>query len=1265
MMKLTYAINIFILAFALVFTNSCGGKKKKKTSAKIVLGNIFSGDTSLVSGGVMIFASHRQSPQRIAVKYTGQILELENGNWDIAALAWENQAFSGTLRCGLTSVVLNGADVEAPLSLNTSNCLNDFFGPAETKDSTGAPNPLSFATCGNRSCLYDNYNPKNISIKGIAQSYQVSFPGFTFGPAGATESLGVVSPCFTPSGNTTLPASLSSLKVPILAFPVPTIIRAYDEAGCGSDYDQYLMVDGIKNPIPDVTFFQSIPGLTNTIRLTSNLCRTVTSVEGSLYRHSTSGTAGAIEQHIICNASQMDNMVGAMATAANRDDIYILGQDIDYTSVTPSGPIGASGTEFAGIFYGNDYTISNYTSADTPGSDVGIFGVIKGGTALTFAKITHLKLNDITINHNDSAVAYNVGILVGNMEAYSKVSNVSLNIADLKVVDGTAQKEDFGGLVGAIKPTGGPTLNSVIVKVSVNDVMLNMKNNKNVGGIVGRINDGGSLLESTATNIKAKNNSSTLSNLGGAVGNTYGEIRNIVTSVAFDQTLYAIQASGSIGGVIGYVGDSTVATNATNSELKATGTINLTGAGYTVGGVVGTLRQSSTAFLENAISEVVITTPSAFGIGGIVGSALLVAGGPYDMKFVRNYGNISCAGTCGGIIGTITDTAGSIKINNAHNYGNVTSTGFSVGGIVGAWPSNTANSEIMESHNEGSISGGGNVGGIVGNRSGAGTGLLKKSYNTGNITSITGFSGGIAGNLGNVSPGTAVVQLYNVGNVTTSSGTTAWLFGSHSGFSGACYYDSTKSGTQLVGGGPGIGCTDVSADITNITNYNTPAIDPAFVDDPNGGSPVLANWNTLETLGASYLGSPIDPFQLSTTTQWNAISDNGFLMDKAYKLANDLDFLNGGVSFTPIGSSTNPFIGQFLGNNNTIRNVTLSETSATEQIGVFREIGSGARFDSEVNGAPATLTLENINFTSDFSGGGSAGGIFTSELTDSVGAGNDILIRDIIISGGSLDSPADENGSLIGKLSLTNNQTEIRHITSSATILDCFASAGGIIGAIYDTGITLKSNIEHLFFNGTFDNGGCSTASYVGGVVGSANSSDIMIKNSINTANVYGVNAGGIISNGTVELFAVANKGNVSGSTRAGGVMAYANGLTTLSTVYSTGSVSGGTVGAILGQSTTTTTISNSYAAPLSVNASTTDYFSGDNANTTYTNNLYFRFGNETVADGTIAERDVGNLYDVFTTSTLTTGLTDNPWMLFPGEAPKFHFEQYPEYFTD
>ena len=101
-------------------------------------------------------------------------------------------------------------------------------------------------------------------------------------------------------------------------------------------------------------------------------------------------------------------------------------------------------------------------------------------------------------------------------------------------------------------------------------------------------------------------------------------------------------------------------------------------------------------------------------------------------------------------------------------------------------------------------------------------------------------------------------------------------------------------------------------------------------------------------------GEPADPYQIATAQQLISIGNDADLLDKYYRLIDDIDLdpnLPGGQVFTTavIAYSTDPystrrrkFTGRLYADGHAIRNLTIDNEDG-QYLGLFGAIGSGGR----------------------------------------------------------------------------------------------------------------------------------------------------------------------------------------------------------------------------------------------------------------------------------------------------------------------------------
>lgn len=145
--------NATFVLMALLFTYGCS---QKGTNVKLEVSNnfIFGGTNTaaIAGGGLMVWG------QRAEGGSFGKTLEdsdeinvpLPNGSWTFYAMAWDgttnysnsaatNQVFGGTVRCAISSALLDGQAAAVNLTVNNANCSDPVF--AGTIGTTGiAPN---------------------------------------------------------------------------------------------------------------------------------------------------------------------------------------------------------------------------------------------------------------------------------------------------------------------------------------------------------------------------------------------------------------------------------------------------------------------------------------------------------------------------------------------------------------------------------------------------------------------------------------------------------------------------------------------------------------------------------------------------------------------------------------------------------------------------------------------------------------------------------------------------------------------------------------------------------------------------------------------------------------------------------------------------------------------------------------------------------------------------------------------------------------------
>lgn len=212
-------------------------------------------------------------------------------------------------------------------------------------------------------------------------------------------------------------------------------------------------------------------------------------------------------------------------------------------------------------------------------------------------------------------------------------------------------------------------------------------------------------------------------------------------------------------------------------------------------------------------------------------------------------------------------------------------------------------------------------------------------------------------------------------------------------------------------------------------------------------------------------GSKENPYAIANSRMLRNI--NEISLSAAYVLTNNIDLRFSDFStstskfsnpkWTPIGSSTNPFVGMFVGNNKNISNITqeIKESPYTKIYGgMFGVVGR--RYKRLNNGSFQEIYLEDD--------------------------GNDAIVFKAEIS----------------NLSLTNSSIDIKIKAQESG--DYYSYAGGLIG------YSVAAKVENVRINGSTITSSSDTKSYAGGLAGydASNNSEykkIVVVNSTITSN--------------------------------------------------------------------------------------------------------------------------------------------------------------------
>lgn len=1267
--KVMKKFNIIILFCLAVLLTSCG-EKKSVTSTKISFGNLVGTGAELVDGGIMIFGKNNDVGEFFAIKYTGQVLDLNSGNWSFRAIAWDDVAMVGTTRCAnLDGILINGAEASVNLNLNSNDCIDAFWGPKDSKNAaTFEPLPLEISSCANKWGIYDfGFQP---CMRGVSHSYRAIIPEVLPG-GGLSVPTGVVSSCFNHS---TDPVNIATnIKVPFImtlgGSGIPTIIQSFDDINCTGVAEDFVFANGMLPGISNKAMVRmgGTPSY-NKVNLYAQSCLRDTPVTAGSFRSSTTGEPN--KTHIICNATQFSAIesfiLGSPPNAA--DDIFILGRSIDFANGGFSNNI--IGQQLKASLFGEGHSIRNaYITVSTGGlTQIGIFKQI-GNAGGSKIEITDLNIENINIVVNAAVDNItSVGVLAGQISDATTISRTNISGSSIDFQPGacgTTGCSKIGILAGSVASSSSADSNEFYENVLSNNSITTQNITSQVGGAIGLLGDYSGFRHSTINNLELIHTGYNVGTkkFGGAIGDmnptNWNEIYDVTAQVYADDVLNDFEIDSSVGGLVGFATGSVRIMNS-----KATGSFTTIGVNR-IGGCIGELNNYQD--ISNLVCDVDITDTdtTSMEVGGALGFAQFAIAPAQTMRHIRAYGDMNCFASCGGAIGTILTTTGTLNVDNIHAYGNVTgnnsnASSDNIGGLAGDLNNSGGSIILTNSHAEGDVTGYDNVGGLVGQR---GTGvLLNRVYAQGDVNGNDAV-GGLIGNAMTWDDG-AIQNCYASGSATGSSNFSNGIGSYSPGVT------PTQANTKCYHLDHGVNNTSEFYQVSLLSDFsnssNLPSLNFATDFYMDGAFPELRTYKPFKLLGTSILGSENDPYILTNIDQWNSIGDNQHFMNLSYKLGNNLDFDL--QTFIPWGSTTNPFTGQLKGNNFAIMNVTVNDTGSGQPLGIIRSLGSAtcpngcSRVDiedfDESTFTSKKLILKNINFAADTN---QSVGALAGIMQDGTQSYMAVKIDGVeVIDGGIYGNGTGYTGGLVGLYNFVNSESRISGITSNINLGTCGSQgAGGIVGKVQYGGTPPTSNIEmsHLKYSGDIN---CSGTNYVGGLFGIIDANYIDISNSMTDSLINGNTwVGGLVGSLNSNLDDSTSFSIVSGLTEVGGVVGIFNGGV-IDGVSSHADVdaSSGTAGGFIGNGNSGT-VNNSFALASPVVGSPGNYFSGTNGSVTGSNNYYVGPIDAT-SDGLASNVSAISLENPSTVPNLSAG---DPWIFGLAPYPIMHWQAFPQYF--
>lgn len=341
-------------------------------------------------------------------------------------------------------------------------------------------------------------------------------------------------------------------------------------------------------------------------------------------------------------------------------------------------------------------------------------------------------------------------------------------------------------------------------------------------------------------------------------------------------------------------------------------------------------------------------------------------------------------------------------------------------------------------------------------------------------------------------------------------------------------------------------------------------------------------------------GTTSSPYQITDIYGLQGLATTSSLWGRSFALANDIQAgitanWNSGAGFMPIGNSTTPFSGQFLGQNHSINGLTIYRPT-TDYVGLFGATKATASTIQDLHLTNVSITgrdnvggmygiggknLQNDTVSGTITGNNNVGGIVGYLTSSGVYAGNAFAALGRVSFSGAVTGVGNVGGVVGTSESLVINSF------SSGTVTGSLDSVGGLVGWSKPIG----GGGGYVITSGSIAD--VTGRDYVGGLIGLNGDPSTIIATTgsgVSLQNYY--RPGGAITSSFAggDVFS-------SGTTStggAGGLVGYNAGVITDS--YSTGSVTSSGMytytGGLVGYSLNAITRSWSSAAVLATGAS-------------------------------------------------------------------------------
>jgi hypothetical protein len=671
---------LFIISTLLI--TSCS-QKTQKSPLKVTFGAA----SAAFTGNLIVFGSNDQGAsfvKEVLAADSSFSVELNNGIWNFGAIGWDgSNNFEGDSFCdALGPFNLDGNETAINLQTSKAKCAHPAFGSSANANGLL---PLKFNTCLNIKQYFIDEGAQAVPLGALCNGDDSPMDGGAVSVrisliAGEKNSDGTLSNLNIIPGQChsfTATQASTGIKLPFgsndlgLNYKVET----FSAASCVGLVDTY----NYNNSFTQLSSGQiggATPGPSNTnVYLHADACL---GSQLTNLPYATPDASGGSQSYLICTPAQFMNISKASScndnTATHQvycDDEkneYILGKNIDLTSLGDPATDAYIMDVFKGSFDGAGFTISNGVKP--------LFNFYQNVADTTYEqRFERLNLSNFNISFAPAAAADSIGILINKVSHDGTGPDIEIygikidGLSSIRNTD-TSSNSGLGGLIGEVDHSTG---SGTYVFIRENESFANIISDSTqashaVGGLVGKAvgpSSSGSLaFEDNAVGVPRENPQDTTKTI-------------------------SITGKYQVGGLIGYINNVEIRSN---NMAKSSIT-----AFDTVGGLVGLSKGSNYTRIDSsaAVINFIPRFDNALRIGGITGSV-------YDSDNIDILNSVALIdipdtsyviSNVGGIVGeNASGGSSALRINDCRVAIYTKSDGSYYGGVIGKfWPTSASN----------------------------------------------------------------------------------------------------------------------------------------------------------------------------------------------------------------------------------------------------------------------------------------------------------------------------------------------------------------------------------------------------------------------------------------------------------------------------------------------------------------------------------------------------------------------------------------------